>query len=141
LRATSCTADGVAADYDGALHVAVTDRDGRQSVMHQYAHHALTSRGLLGPAWAREGIALLIASESWWRKPRWLKQVASTPVDLAAMERDLPETMLKDEAALFSARAAALVSCAAHDHPNGLAGFVEALAGTARRLVRPRVLV
>jgi hypothetical protein len=69
----------------------------------------------------------LLANERWWREPRWLKQVASAPVELAAMDRGMPETMPRDEAALFSARAAALVSCAAQDHPDGLAGFVEEL--------------
>jgi len=130
LLATSCVNEGVAEYYDGALHVAVTGRDEGQSVLHQYAHHALTSHGLLGPAWAQEGLALLLASETWWSEPRWLQQVADSPLELEALEQDLPEKLPSREAALFSAQAAVMVSCAADAYEDHLAGLVEALGAS-----------
>ncbi|MEO8181419.1 MAG: translation initiation factor IF-2 [Deltaproteobacteria bacterium] len=130
LLATSCTNEGVGALYDGALHLAVTGRDGQQSVIHQYVHHALTSQGLLGPAWAQEGIALLIAKETWWSELRWLQQVANAPLALEALEQDLPDTLPQREAALFSAQAAVMVSCAAGAYQDHLAGLVKALGAS-----------
>jgi hypothetical protein len=63
LTAAACISPEVAAYYDGALHVAASDDDLRASVLHEYTHHALMSSGLLGPAWAQEGIAMNIARE------------------------------------------------------------------------------
>src|SRR6185295_6161352 len=112
LRKTSCVGDASAGFYDGALHLMVTRRGLPERLGQQYARHALVSRGLVGPSWAREGMALLVARETWWREPGWLARVAGAPVDLEAMEREWPDALPQREAGLFYARAAAMCSCA-----------------------------
>jgi hypothetical protein len=133
LRASSCVGDGAAAFYDGALHVMVTRRGLPERLAQQYARHALVSRGLVGPSWAREGMALLVARETWWREPGWLARIASAPVDLEAMERDLPDALPQREAGLFYARAAAMCSCALRAGDGSVLQLLDALDVTQSR--------
>jgi len=117
----------VVAYYDGALHVVPTDDDVAQSIVHEYTHHALTSTGLLGPAWAQEGIAMHMADETWWRGG-WLERVLERPFSLEIMDSAVPYTLRADQAALFYAQSAAMVACAIRGDPRGLRGLVDTLA-------------
>lgn len=127
LQKASCADEAVSAFYDGAVHALVTERGMLQRLLRQYARHALVSRGLVGPSWAREGIALAIARENWWREPSLLARIASTPADLDALEHELPDTASASEAQLFYARAAAMVGCAARQRADGLQGLIAEL--------------
>jgi hypothetical protein len=133
LRASSCAADGASAFYDGSLHVLVTRRGLPQRLQRQYARHALVSRGLVGPSWAREGVAVLVARETWWREPDWLDRIANAPVDLEAMERDWPEALPEREASLLYARSAAMCSCAMRAAEGGVLQLLDALDVTQSR--------
>jgi hypothetical protein len=126
LQTKSCADESVSAFYDGALHAVVTQRGMLQRLLRQYARHALVSRGLVGPSWAREGLALVIARESWWQEPRWLARIAATRIDLDALEQELPDIASESQARLFCARAAAMVSCATHPR-GGLPGLIAEL--------------
>ena len=128
LLAASCTNDDVAAYYDGALHVVATDADVATSVVHEYTHHALISAGIVGPAWAQEGIAMTVARETWWKQPRWLDRVAERPFSLEVMESAVPYTLRSDQALLFYVQAGAMVACALRDEPGGIAALARALA-------------
>jgi hypothetical protein len=133
LLAASCTNDDVVAYYDGALHVVPLQADIRQSVLHEYTHHVLISRGFLGPTWAQEGIAMYVARETWWRTPDWLAQVADAPFALEDMEQAVPYTMRPDQAVLFYVQSAAMVACAVSGEPEGIAGLVRSVYGERRR--------
>jgi hypothetical protein len=127
LLAAACTNDDVVAYYDGALHVVPSDADVRQSVVHEYTHHVLMSRGFIAPTWAQEGIAMNVAQESWWRGRQWLERVMDSPFSLAEVEVAIPYTMRSDQAVLFYVQSAAMVTCAARDQPDGVAGLVRSL--------------
>lgn len=127
LLAGGCTNDNVVAYYDGALHVVPSHDDVAQSILHEYTHHALTAAGLLGPAWAQEGIAMHIAGETWWRGG-WMQRVLERPFSLEDMDSAVPYTLTADHAGLFYAQSAAMVECAIQDDPDGLAGLVASLA-------------
>jgi hypothetical protein len=127
LLAGGCTNDDVVAYYDGALHVVPSHDDVAQSILHEYTHHALTAAGLLGPAWAQEGIAMHMAGETWWRGG-WMTRVLERPFSLEVMESAVPYTLRSDQAGLFYAQSAAMVACAVRDDPRGLRGLVESLA-------------
>lgn len=127
LLAGGCTNDGVVAYYDGALHVVPSHDDVAQSILHEYTHHALTAAGLLGPAWAQEGIAMHMAGETWWRGG-WMTRVLERPFSLEVMESAVPYTLRSDQAGLFYAQSAAMVACAIRDDPRGVRGLVESLA-------------
>ena len=43
-----------------------------------YAGSGVAS-GLLGPAWAQEGIAMNIARETWWQERRWYVALLDHP--------------------------------------------------------------
>lgn len=131
LLAGACTNDDVVAYYDGDLHVVATDADVGQSITHEYAHHALMSAGIIGPTWAQEGIAMLVARESWWRQGRWLGRVAERPFALETMESAVPYTLSTEQAVLFYVQAAAMVACAVQDEPQGLLALVQALTPSA----------
>lgn len=128
LLAGACTNDDVVAYYDGDLHVVATDADVAQSLTHEYAHHALMTAGIIGPTWAQEGIAMLVARETWWRQERWLERVAERPFSLETMENAVPYTLSSEQATLFYVQAAAMVACAVLDEPTGLLSLVQALA-------------
>lgn len=130
LLAAACVNDDVVAYYDGALHVVVTRDDVRQSVLHEYTHHALMTHGLLGPNWAQEGIAMQVAREDWWLSEHWLGQVADRPFAMDSMERAIPYTLSSEQAVLFYVQAAAMVACAARQQPDGLAGLVATLGAS-----------
>ncbi|WP_437980026.1 translation initiation factor IF-2 [Sorangium sp. So ce117] len=111
LTAAACTNRGVVAFYDGALHVVTTRADTRTSVVHEYTHHVLMSHGMLGPAWAQEGIAMVIAQEAWWLAPARLEQVRDAPLPLQLMEQAVPYTLRTDDALMFYVQAASMVRC------------------------------
>lgn len=127
LLAAGCTNENVAAYYDGALHVVPSHDDVATSILHEYTHHALTQAGLLGPAWAQEGIAMHMAGETWWRGD-WMARVLERPFSLEVMESAVPYTLRSDQAGLFYAQSAAMVACAVRGDPRGLHGLVESLA-------------
>ncbi|HTV20030.1 MAG TPA: hypothetical protein VMG12_15205 [Polyangiaceae bacterium] len=132
LLAGGCTNENVVAYYDGALHVVPTQDDVGQSILHEYTHHALTSAGLIGPAWAQEGIAMHMADETWWREG-WMSRLLERPFSLEVMESAVPYTLRSDQAALFYAQSAAMVACAIQGDPRGLRGLVESLAAGSER--------
>lgn len=111
LRASACIGDLPVAYYDGALHVVATDEQLRESVIHEYAHHALMSSGLLAPAWAQEGLAMLAARETWWLVRSRLEAVRDRPIALEVMERTIPYKLPKDEALTFYIESAMMVAC------------------------------
>ncbi|WP_437521535.1 translation initiation factor IF-2 [Sorangium sp. So ce726] len=111
LVAAACTNRGVVAYYDGALHVVTTRADIRASVLHEYTHHVLMSHGMLGPAWAQEGIAMYVAQETWWLDPLRLEQVGDAPMPLQVMEQAVPYTLRTDDALMFYVQAASMVRC------------------------------
>jgi hypothetical protein len=127
LLAASCANSDVVAYYDGAIHVVPSHADVAQSVVHEYTHHALMSTGLIGPAWAQEGIAMTVANETWWRQHAWLDRVAEKPFSLESMERAVPYTLSSEQAALFYVQAAAMVTCALADEQGGLVALVRSL--------------
>jgi hypothetical protein len=127
LRAASCTNEDVFAYYDGAIHLVPTRPDVAQSAIHEYAHHVLISSGLVGPAWAQEGIAMTLANETWWRQTSWLERVAEKPFSIESMEQVVPYTLSSDQASLFYVQAAAMVTCALQNEEGGLAGLVRSL--------------
>jgi len=128
LLAAACTNDDVAAYYDGALHVVATDADVATSIVHEYTHHALISAGIIGPAWAQEGIAMTVARETWWKQHKWLDRVAERPFSLEVMESAVPYALRADQALLFYVQAGAMVACALRDEPGGVTALVRALA-------------
>jgi hypothetical protein len=131
LLAGSCANDGVVAYYDGNLHVVATHADVQESITHEYTHHALMTAGLIGPAWAQEGIAMNVARETWWQTPEWLERVAAQPFSLEVMERTVPYTMSSEEALSFYVQAGAMVRCAILAEPEGLRGLVQRLRAGA----------
>lgn len=128
LLAAACTNDDVVAYYDGALHVVLSHADVRDSVLHEYAHHALISAGLLGPTWAQEGIAMHVARERWWLDRSWLARVAARPLSLGAMEQAIPYTLSSEQAVLFYVQSASMVACAIKDDDFGVRGLFLALS-------------
>jgi hypothetical protein len=130
LLAAACINDDVVAYYDGAVHVVHGRNDARESVVHEYAHHVLMTNGILGPAWAHEGIAMHVASENWWRTRHWLERVADQPFSVDVMEREVPYTLSSEQAVLFYVQAAAMVACAARAEPEGLAGLARVLGAS-----------
>jgi hypothetical protein len=85
------------------------------------------SAGMVGPAWAQEGIAMAVANETWWRQSEWLDRVAEKPFSIDTMEQAVPYTLNSDQALLFYVQAAAMVTCALQDEPGGLVGLVRSL--------------
>jgi hypothetical protein len=146
LLAASCANNDVVAYYDGAIHLVPTHPDVAQSAVHEYTHHALMSSGLIGPAWAQEGIAMTVANETWWRQRGWLDRVADKPFSIESMEQAVPYTLESEQAALFYVQAAAMVACALQEEDGGLVGLVQSLrrsragavAYTLPRLADPR---
>lgn len=132
LLAASCANADVVAYYDGAVHVVPAHEDVAQSVLHEYTHHALASAGVAGPAWAHEGIAMLVARETWWSQREWLERVAERPFALDDMETVVPYTLSSEQATAFYVQAAAMVACAIHEEPGGLKALVQELAGGSR---------
>ncbi|WP_437949871.1 translation initiation factor IF-2 [Sorangium sp. So ce296] len=131
LVAAACTNRNVVAYYDGALHVVLDHDDVQASVVHEYTHHALMSQGILGPAWAQEGIAMLVAREAWWLDPARLEQVRDAPMPLEVMEQSIPYTLLPEQAVLFYVQSATMVACLVRGTDAGLRGLMGALGTPA----------
>lgn len=127
LLASACTNADVVAYYDGALHVVVTRDDVRESVLHEFTHHALMTAGILGPAWLQEGMAMHIARETWWRRPELLQQLIERPFGLSTMETMVPYTLESEDAVLFYAQSAAMVECATREPDSTLGGLLSEL--------------
>lgn len=111
LRASACIGDLAVAYYDGALHLVASDAQLRESVIHEYAHHALMSSGLIAPAWAQEGLAMLASQETWWLNRGRLEGVRDRPIALEVMEGTIPYKLPKDEALTFYVESAMMVAC------------------------------
>jgi hypothetical protein len=111
LRAAACINSEVVAYYDGSMHVVPSDADVRTSVIHEYTHHALFSSGLIGPAWAQEGMAMNLAQETWWRERRWLTALLDHPFSMDDLDDHVPYKLVPDQALQFYAQSAALVAC------------------------------
>jgi hypothetical protein len=127
LLASACTNGDVVAYYDGALHVVVTRDDVRESVLHEFTHHALMTAGVLGPAWIQEGMAMHIARETWWRRPDLLQSLLERPFALSSMETVVPYTLESEQAVLFYAQSAAMVECATREPDSTLSGLLSEL--------------
>jgi hypothetical protein len=140
LRAAACVNDGVIAYYDGALHLAIDDRDLAASVTHELAHHALMSSGLRGPAWAQEGLAMHAADERWWMRPAQLAKVTSRPFSLEQMEEIVPYKLVEEQSITFYVQAAAMVGCILVRKRMDLAGVVDALQNAVDSLAEVREL-
>jgi hypothetical protein len=111
MKAAACINEDVVAFYDGALHLVANRADLRQSLLHEYTHHALFSSGFIGPAWAQEGIAMSLAQERWWRDPRYLRALIADPFSLAEMDGTVPYKLPSEQAVAFYVQSAALVEC------------------------------
>lgn len=112
MKAAACINEDVVAFYDGALHIVLGSPDLQQSVTHEYAHHALFSSGLVGPAWAQEGIAMNLAGETWWRKRVRLQALRQAPFSGEQMDELIPYKLPAEQAVVFYVQAALTVQCA-----------------------------
>lgn len=131
LVAAACTNRNVVAYYDGALHVVMDHEEIQASVVHEYTHHALMSQGILGPAWAQEGIAMLVAREAWWLAPARLGEIREAPMPLEVMEQSIPYTLRPEQAVLFYVQAASMVACMVRGDGASLRGLMDALGAAA----------
>jgi hypothetical protein len=111
MKAAACINEDAVAFYDGALHIVAGRSDVLQSVLHEYTHHALFSSGVIGPAWAQEGIAMNVARETWWRTPRLLQALLAAPFAQDDMDRMIPYKLAPEQAVAFYVQSAALVEC------------------------------
>ncbi len=111
MKAAACINEDVVAFYDGALHLVANRNDLQQSVTHELTHHALFSSGLAGPAWAQEGIAMLVAQETWWRAPARLQALQRLPFSSEQMEGLIPYKLPADQAIGFYVQSALTVQC------------------------------
>lgn len=127
LLASACTNADVVAYYDGALHIVVTRDDVRESVLHEFTHHALMTAGVIGPAWLQEGLAMHVARETWWRRPELLQRLLDRPFALSSMETVVPYTLENDQAVLFYVEAAAMVECSMREPDSTLSGLLSEL--------------
>lgn len=116
LRAAACVNSEVVAYYDGSMHVVPGDADVRTSVIHEYTHHALFSSGLMGPAWAHEGLAMNLAQENWWMDQRWLSALLDHPLGIDDLDERVPYKLVPEQALEFYAQSAALVACVLDRH-------------------------
>ncbi|MFZ5893072.1 MAG: translation initiation factor IF-2 [Myxococcota bacterium] len=131
LQSSACVNRAVAAYYDGALHVVANDPDLPASVLHEYAHHALMSMGMRGPAWAQEGLAMHLAGERWWLAPSRLQRVARSPFSLDDMDQSIPYKLKEEEAVSFYVQAALMVACLLDRMQSDLASMARALRSPA----------
>lgn len=73
LRSVSCVNGSAYGYYDGAIHLSANPGNDpamvRETLIHEYTHHVLTTQGVRLPMWLSEGLAILIAQERWWRDP------------------------------------------------------------------------
>jgi len=111
MKASACINEDVVAFYDGALHIIAGRPDALASVLHEYAHHALFSAGVMAPTWAHEGIAMNIAGESWWRDSHFLRALLDGPFGMDDMDRAIAYKLKPEQAVAFYVQSAALVEC------------------------------
>jgi hypothetical protein len=127
MKAAACINEEVVAFYDGALHFVAGRDDLQASVTHEYAHHALMSSGLWGPAWAQEGIAMILAGETWWQQPSRLEALLQAPFSSDDMDREIPYKLRADQAVSFYVQAALTVQCLRHLRGWSLRDLADAL--------------
>jgi hypothetical protein len=111
MKAAACINEDVVAFYDGALHLVVGRDDLQQSVTHEYTHHALFGSGLVGPAWAQEGIAMILSGELWWQQRARLQSLLRAPFSAEQMDELIPYKLPAQQAAVFYVQAALTVRC------------------------------
>ncbi len=131
MKAAACINEDVVAFYDGALHVVADRSDLQQSVTHELTHHALFSSGLSSPAWAQEGIAMLVARETWWRAPARLQALARSPFSIEQMEALIPYKLPAEQAVGFYVQAALTVQCVLARREWSLRELAETLRGSS----------
>lgn len=129
MKGAACINEDVTAFYDGALHLVANRSDLQQSVTHEFTHHALFSSGLGGPAWAQEGIAMLVAQETWWRAPARLQALARLPFSPEQMDDLIPYKLSSDQAVTFYVQSALTVHCLMARRGWSLQQLFEALRG------------
>jgi len=111
MKAAACINEDVVAFYDGALHLVVGRDDLQQSVTHEYTHHALFGSGLVGPAWAQEGIAMILSGELWWQQRARLQSLLRAPFSAEQMDELIPYKLPAQQAAVFYVQAALTARC------------------------------
>lgn len=111
MKAAACINEDVVAFYDGALHLVADRADLQESVTHELTHHALFGSGLRGPAWAQEGIAMLVARETWWRAPAHLQALSRISFSPEQMEELIPYKLPAEQAVGFYVQSALTVQC------------------------------
>ncbi|MGQ0508187.1 MAG: hypothetical protein ACT4TC_23055 [Myxococcaceae bacterium] len=87
MRSASCVRiESALGHYDGTIHLSSDDQNGikslRETILHEYIHHALNELDVESPTWLQEGLAILASGEA---RPH--AQV--TPVDLHSLDRVL----------------------------------------------------
>lgn len=131
MKAAACINEDVVAFYDGALHVVADRSDLQQSVTHELTHHALFTSGVVGPAWAQEGIAMLVAQETWWRAPARLRALLGEPFSAEQMDSLIPYKLSSDQAVGFYVQAAWTVQCLLARRRWSLAKLAETLRASS----------
>ena len=132
LKAAACINENVVAFYDGALHLVAGRADLPASVVHEYTHHALFSSGLMGPAWAQEGMAMSAAGEIWWRSPERIQALLQLPFSADQMDRTIPYKLPSQQAVSFYVQSALTVECLKKRRAWSLGQLADALrAGNA----------
>jgi hypothetical protein len=131
MKAAACINEDVVAFYDGALHLVANRSDLQQSVTHELTHHALFTSGMVGPAWAQEGIAMVVAQETWWRAPARLRTVLAQPFSAEQMESLIPYKLASDQAVGFYVQAAWTVECLLARRRWSLAQLAETLRASS----------
>jgi hypothetical protein len=111
MKASACINEDVVAFYDGALHLVAGRPSLTESVVHELTHHALFHQGLVGPAWAQEGIAMLVAQELWWNTPARLAALLEAPFSSEQMDELIPYKLPADQAVAFYVQSAFTVQC------------------------------
>jgi hypothetical protein len=111
MKAAACINEDVVAFYDGALHLVANRADLAQSATHELTHHALFNSGIVGPAWAQEGIAMLVAQETWWSSAARVQALLRAPFSPDQMDALIPYKLASDEAVRFYVQSALTVRC------------------------------
>jgi hypothetical protein len=82
MRGVACINQLAIGYYDGSIHLSVDPkhvvRHLRETIVHEYLHHVLSTVGVRLPTWFHEGLAMYAAQETWFTDPRlrlatWLK--------------------------------------------------------------------
>jgi hypothetical protein len=111
LRQREAIGNRRVAFYEGALHVAYVPREQELShqlfdgVNHEYVHHALLSRGIHGPSWLQEALAMQASRE---RGPDI--ELQPPGLDLRVMAEESPHQAQPEQAARFYGQAKRMLS-------------------------------